>query len=105
MASAQMKIYLTDPLLTHLPARLRAGLATPAMTVLTEAAVAVTLARRVDELDEGSWVGGDTIGYIRTGPARRSTSAQSTFRQRGAGQRRCRSRGSGSTPDGVQTPR
>ena len=62
-----MKIYATDPLLAHLPTRLRAGLAEPDMTALTEAVMAVTLARRIDELEEGRWVGGDTIGYVRTG--------------------------------------
>ncbi len=64
---AQMKLYVTDPLLAQLPSRLRAGLTTPNMTTLTEAALAVTLARRIDELEEGRWVGGDTVGYVRTG--------------------------------------
>jgi len=64
---AQTKIYLTDPLLAWLPSRVRAGLQPPEMTVLTEAAIGVALARSVDELDEGRWLAGDTIGYIRTG--------------------------------------
>lgn len=67
VVSAQMKIYVTDPLLAHLPSRLRTGLAPPDMTALTEATIAVTLARRIDELEEGRWVGGDTVGYVRTG--------------------------------------
>lgn len=67
VANAQMKIYVTDPLLAHMPSRLRSGLVTPAMPALTEAALAVALARRIDELEEGRWVGGDTIGYVRTG--------------------------------------
>jgi uncharacterized protein len=64
---AQSKIYLTDPLLAWLPSALRPGLETPDMTVLTEAAIAVALARAIDNLDEGRWVAGDTIGYVRTG--------------------------------------
>jgi uncharacterized protein len=36
------------------------------MTQLTEAAVGVTLARAIDQRDEGRWVSGDTIGYART---------------------------------------
>jgi hypothetical protein len=37
------------------------------MTVLTEMALGVALARAIDHLDEGRWVAGDTIGYARTG--------------------------------------
>ncbi|RSM52055.1 hypothetical protein DMB66_40555 [Actinoplanes sp. ATCC 53533] len=63
---AQSKLYLTDPLLAWLPARLRAGLRQPDMTRLTESTLGVALARRIDDLDEGRWVSGDTIGYSRT---------------------------------------
>ena len=63
---SQSKIYLTDPLLSWLPVRLRAGLPEPNMTALTEAVLAVALARAIDELQEGRWVRGDTIGYSRT---------------------------------------
>jgi uncharacterized protein len=66
VARAQAKVYLTDPLLAWLPSRLRAGLPVPDMTQLTEAAVGVTLARAIDQRDEGRWVSGDTIGYART---------------------------------------
>jgi len=62
----QAKYYLTDPLLAWLPSRRRAGLRAPDMTRLTEAAIAVTLARVIDSLDEGRWLHGDTIGYART---------------------------------------
>lgn len=67
VAGAQAKLYLTDPLLAWLPSRLRAGLLPPDMTVLTEMALGVALARAIDRLDEGRWVAGDTIGYARTG--------------------------------------
>jgi len=67
MDNAQMKIYLTDPLLAHLPTRVRAGLRVPDMTVLNEAAIAVALAQAIDELEEGRWISGDTVGYVRTG--------------------------------------
>jgi hypothetical protein len=70
VANSQGKVYLVDPLLAWLPSRLRAGLAEPEMTTLTEMALGVTLARAVDALDEGRWVAGDTIGYIRTASGR-----------------------------------
>lgn len=70
LENAQMKIYLTDPLLAHLPMRVRAGLPTPDMTVLNEAAIAVALAQAIDDLEEGRWVAGDTVGYVRTGSGR-----------------------------------
>jgi len=63
---SQAKLYLTDPLLAWLPARLRAGLRTPDMTQLTEMTVGVALARAIDAVDEGRWTSGDTIGYTRT---------------------------------------
>jgi predicted AAA+ superfamily ATPase len=64
---AQAKYYLTDPLLAWLPSRRRAGLTQPDMTRLTEATIAVSLARAIDNVDEGRWLHGDTIGYFRTG--------------------------------------
>ena len=36
------------------------------MTRLTEMTVGVTLARVLDDLDEGRWLAGDTVGYART---------------------------------------
>ena len=48
VANSQGKVYLVDPLLAWLPSRLRAGLAEPEMTTLTEMALGVTLARAVD---------------------------------------------------------
>ena len=67
VAGSQSKLYLTDPILAWIPSRLRAGLAEPDMTILTEMAVGTALARAIDELDEGRWVSADTIGYARTG--------------------------------------
>jgi len=46
---AQAKLYLTDPLLASLPARLRTGLPGPDMTMLTEMAIGVALARAIDD--------------------------------------------------------
>lgn len=66
VSGAQAKFYLTDPLLAWLPSRLRAGLTTPDMTKLTEITLGVSLARAIDNLDEGRWISGDTIGYART---------------------------------------
>lgn len=63
---SQAKIYLTDPLLAWLPSRLRAGLAQPDFTKLTEMIVGVAMARAIDQLDEGRWIAADAIGYART---------------------------------------
>ncbi len=66
VVGSQAKLYLTDPVLAWLPARLRAGLPDPDMTRLTESVLAVTLARAIDGLEEGRWTSGDTIAYART---------------------------------------
>lgn len=66
VSGAQSKLYLTDPLLASLPFRLRSGMPTPDMTRLTEMALGVAMARAIDDLEEGRWVSGDTIGYART---------------------------------------
>jgi len=63
---SQAKLYLADPVLAWLPSRLRAGLATPDMTHLTESTLGVSLARAIDDLEEGRWLNGDTISYERT---------------------------------------
>ncbi len=63
---SQSKIYLTDPLLAWLPSRMRAGCAMPDFTALTEMAIGVSLARAIDSREEGRWVSGDTIGYVKT---------------------------------------
>lgn len=66
VAGSQAKLYLADPVLAWLPSRLRAGLATPDMTRLTEMTLAVSLARAIDGIEEGRWLSGDTISYART---------------------------------------
>ena len=66
VVGAQAKLYLSDPILSWLPSRLRAGCAEPTFTMLTESTLAVALARCIDELDEGRWAANDTIGYART---------------------------------------
>lgn len=70
VVGSQAKTYLTDPLLAWLPSRLRHGLETPDMTQLTEMSIGVALAHAIDELEEGRWLSGDTIGYARTGSGR-----------------------------------
>ena len=64
---SQAKLYLTDPLLAWLPSLLHSGLPAPDMTVLSEMAIGMALARSIDTLEEGRLVAGDTIGYCRTG--------------------------------------
>ena len=66
VVGAQSKLYLTDPLLASLPSRLRAGMPAPDMTRLTEMALGIAMARAIDDLEEGRWASGDTIGYVRT---------------------------------------
>jgi len=65
--SAQAKVYLTDPILAWMPSLLSPGLPVPTFPSLSEAALAVTLARVIDQYDEGRWVADDTVGYVRTG--------------------------------------
>ena len=67
VTGAKAKIYLTDPLLAWIPTLTSPGLPTPSFPAVSEAALAITLARVVDELDEGRWIADDTIGYLRTG--------------------------------------
>ena len=66
VSGVQSKLYLTDPILAWLPHRLRAGRQPPDFTALTEASIAVALARSIDGLNEGRWATNDTIGYART---------------------------------------
>jgi predicted AAA+ superfamily ATPase len=66
VANSQPKLYLTDPLLAWIPARLRSDTKPPDMTRLTESALGVALAAAIDQLEEGRWLSGDTIGYLRT---------------------------------------
>jgi predicted AAA+ superfamily ATPase len=70
MARTQAKHYLVDPLLAWLPGALRSGLPAPTMPALSEMALAVTVARAVDGLEEGRWLADDTIGYARTDSGR-----------------------------------
>ena len=66
IAGAQAKYYLSDPILAWLPSRLRAGLAEPELTTLTEMALGASLAVAIENLEEGRLAFGDTIGYVRT---------------------------------------
>lgn len=63
---AQAKLYLTDPVLARISSIVSPGMQSPDMTQLSEAAIAVALARAIDALDEGRWISEDTIGYART---------------------------------------
>jgi uncharacterized protein len=67
VAGTQAKLYLSDPILSWLPSLLRPGTPTPDFTILTEQTLGIALARAIDGLEAGRWVGGDTIGYERTG--------------------------------------
>ncbi|MDR1078223.1 MAG: AAA family ATPase, partial [Propionibacteriaceae bacterium] len=67
VAGALAKVYLTDPLLAWIPSLVSPGLPAPLFPALSEAVLAVTLARVVDQHEEGRWVADDTVGYLRTG--------------------------------------
>ena len=67
VAGSQSKFYLTDPLLAWLPGLLRAGVRPPDMTRLTEMTLGITLARTLEESEEGRWSDGNSIGFTRTG--------------------------------------
>ena len=67
MHGSQPKLYLSDPVLSWLPSRLHPRCGEPAMTMLTEATIAIHLARAIDRIDEGRLIANDTIGYARTG--------------------------------------
>jgi predicted AAA+ superfamily ATPase len=62
----QAKVYLSDPVLSWLPSRLRSGLPEPSLTTLTEMAMGVTQALAIDEQQENRMLVSDTIGYLRT---------------------------------------
>lgn len=67
VVKAHAKLYLTDPLLGWIAPRIRAGLTPPDFGRLTEGALAVALARAIDQVQPGRWFAQDTIGYLRTG--------------------------------------
>ena len=67
VAGTQGKLYLTDPIIAWIPHLLRAGSTSPDFTALTEQVLGIALARAIDGLEPGRWIGGDTIGYRRTG--------------------------------------
>ena len=67
VTGTQYKLYLTDPVLAWLPAMVSPGLPRPDFTSLNEMALAVALARAIEQHDEGRWIADDTIGYARTG--------------------------------------
>lgn len=66
VAGSQSKYYLVDPLLAWLPTHLRANEAPPDMTRLTEMTLGVTLARAIENAEEGRWLDRNTIGFSRT---------------------------------------
>jgi predicted AAA+ superfamily ATPase len=67
LPGAQRKVYLVAPILAWIPSRTNPGFAVPDFTKLSESVLAVTLARRLDDLTEGRLADDDTVGYARTG--------------------------------------
>jgi len=64
---AQSKLYLADPVLGWLGPQLRSGLPEPDSSHMTEACLAVALARAIDATEPDRWAANDSIGYLRTG--------------------------------------
>ena len=67
IANSQSKLYLVDPLLCLLPEILESGLRVADMTQRSEAALAIALARSVEQLHPDRILDGRAIGYVRTG--------------------------------------
>jgi predicted AAA+ superfamily ATPase len=70
VTGAQAKLYLSDPLLCTLGFRRRAGLDQPDYSRLSEGALAIAVARTIDDLQPGRWAAQDTVGYLRTDSGR-----------------------------------
>jgi hypothetical protein len=66
IAGSQSKMYLADPLIAQLPAIVDDGIPPPDMTVLSEAALASSLARAVERLHPGRLTENRAVGYLRT---------------------------------------
>ncbi len=64
---AQSKLYLADPVLGWLGPQLRSGLPEPDFSHMTEACLAVALARAIDATEPDRWAANDSIGYLRSG--------------------------------------
>ncbi len=64
---SQSKLYLLDPLLMRLPSLVDPGFHEPAAGAVSEAAMAVAIARSIDSLHPGRLLDGRAVGYGRTG--------------------------------------
>lgn len=88
IAGAQSKTYLIDPLLARLPSLVEDGFPVPELPVISEAALAATIARAAERAHPGRLLDGRAVGYARTAaggevdfapmPIRIDTVAQST---------------------------
>lgn len=63
---AQSKVYLLDPLLAQLPSLVDASFPAPAMPKVSEAALAMGLARAIESIQSGRLHEGRAVGYART---------------------------------------
>lgn len=85
---AQQKVYLLDPLLGSLPNLIEPGLPMPPMSMISEAALAMTFARAVEAVHPGRLLEGRAMGYARTArgeidfPPSRSGSPGPSWRRR-----------------------
>lgn len=67
IGGAQSKLYLLDPVIAQLPALRDGAFETPSMAALTEAQIAIELARAVDRLHPDRFVEQRAVNYARTG--------------------------------------
>lgn len=66
ISGSQSKSYLIDPLVAVLPALVEDGIPVPDLPVISEAALAATIARAVERAHPGRLLDGRAVGYART---------------------------------------
>lgn len=69
MSRSQSKLYVIDPLLARLPS-LVDGAPPPDMSLVSETALALAMARAIEKLHPGRLLEGRSVGYARTGGGR-----------------------------------
>ncbi|MGH9250700.1 MAG: hypothetical protein ACRD0W_14410 [Acidimicrobiales bacterium] len=63
---AQQKVYLLDPLLASLSNLIEPGVSMPPMSMISEAALSMAIARSVEAVHPGRLLEGRAVGYART---------------------------------------
>lgn len=66
VAGSQQKVYLLDPLLVNLPQLVEPGFPAPPMSAVSEATLALAIARAIETVHPGRLLEGRAVGYVRT---------------------------------------